>query len=111
MYAQTAFARSTLYVIMSYGCSDECWRFFVSVQALFCFSAGTLLFQCWHSGTLLFSIECFSAGTLAQEGRAIWAFGLLSAGTLALKCFQGNASVPTLWHLSVLGSGIHPVSN
>ena len=55
----------------------QCWHSFVSVLALFCFSAGalffsvlalycfsagTLLFQRWHSGTLLFSIERLSAG-------------------------------------------------
>ena len=67
------------------------------------------MFQSWHSGALLFAIECFSAGTLAREGKAIKVFELLSAGTLALECFQGSASVLALWNLTVLGSGIHPV--
>ena len=69
--------------------------------ALFCFSAGTLLFQCWHSGTLLFSIECFSAGT-----QALWGFQL-SVSVLALwHCtyfgFGGlSVAVLALWHAAV----------
>ena len=62
------------------GFSFQCRHLSVSVLALECSSAGTFLFRCLHFSVSVLAFECFSAGTLA------------------------------LWHLSVLGSGIHPVS-
>ena len=79
--------------------------------ALFCFSAGTLLFQCWHSFVSVLALrhsggsvsvlalrhsECFSAGTLAQGGTGIFAFECFSAGTQALRVFQ-------CWHSGTQG--------
>ena len=65
------------------GFSFQCRHLSISVLALECSSAGTLVFQCWH----------FSVSVLAFE--------FFSAGTLALCCFQLSVSVLALWHRKV----------
>ena len=99
------------------GFSFQCRHLNVSVLALECSSAGTLMFQCWHFSVSVLAFECFSAGTLA-----LWAF------QVSVQCWHSGTGVSQglaqesrtifglraserleLWHWSVVGSGTHLV--